>query len=187
LRVTDLRALRDKYEQMLSLRQLHARAKEEPDFVEPDPRPAMVVLARRFPGALREIDELPLADIEARIVELSAAEDDPSRVVMWMSAQAGFHRLARGALSVKRWLAGRTPTPALGRELAGALLSMSEREREEARLWAEDLAVLARPPRGRVMDLVYARLALELGVDVSAARAAVLPRARPSLRRGSRA
>ena len=188
MRVTDLRALRDKYEQMLSLRQLHARAKEEPDFVEPDPRPAMAALARRFPGALREIDELPIADIESRITQLSAAEHDPSGLAPWMAAQAGFHRLARGALAVKRWLAGRTPTPELDRELAEALAAMPERD--EARIWADDLDAVAKPPRGRVMDLVYARLALELGIAVSEARDAVFPRPHVgarSLRRRPRA
>jgi hypothetical protein len=183
LRVTDLRALRDKYEQMLCLRQLHARAKDERDFVEPDPRPAMAALARRYPGALREVDELPLDVIEARIAELDAAERDPSRVASWMKAQAAFHRLARGALAVKRWLAGRTLTPAIDEAFADALLTMPERE--DATSWADDLAAIAKPPRGRVMDLVYAKLARELGVDVTAARDAVLPpRRRHSLRSG---
>ena len=182
MRVTDLRALRDKYEQMLRLRQLHARAKDEPDFVEPDPRPAMADLARRFPGALREIDELPIADIEARIAELAAAEDDPSCVATWMTAQAAFHRLARGALAVKRWIAGRTLTPELDRAFAEAVQVMVERE--EALAWKDDLAAIAKPPRGRVMDVVYARLAGELGVEVNAARDAVLAPCRHSLRRG---
>jgi hypothetical protein len=182
LRLTDLRALRDKYEQMLRLRQLHARAKEEPDFVEPDPRPAMAALARRYPGALREVDELPMADIERRIAELEAAELDASRIATWMTAQAEFHRLARGALAVKRWLAGRTPTPEIDEAFATALLTMPERE--DARAWADDLAALAKPPRGRVMDLVYAKLAVALDVDVRAARDAVLPPcAAESLRR----
>ena len=179
MRVTDLRALRDKYEQMLRLRQLHARAKEEPDFVEPDPRPAMAALARRYPGALREIDELPIADIERRIAELEAAEIDASRIAPWMNAQAEFHRLARGALAVKRWLAGRTPTPEIDEAFAEALSTMPERD--EALTWADDLAALAKPPRGRVMELVYVKLACVLGVDVSVARHAVLPPA--SLRR----
>ena len=182
MRVTDLRALRDKYEQMLCLRQLHARAKEEPDFVEPDPRPAMADLARRFPGALREIDELPIDDIEARIAELAAAEQEPSRVAAWMTAQAAFHRLARGALAVKRWLAGRALTAELDPAFAKAALAMPERE--EALAWTDDLAAIARPPRGRVMDVVYARLARELGVEVSAARDAVLAPRRRLLRRG---
>ena len=79
MRVTDLRALRDKYEQMLRLRQLHARAKTELDFIEPDPRPAMAALARLYPGALREIDELPVELITARIEELTVAEREPQR------------------------------------------------------------------------------------------------------------
>jgi hypothetical protein len=180
LRVTDLRALRDKYERMLRLRQLHARAKEDPDFVEPDPRTAMADLARLYPGALREIDELPLDVIRARIDDLSAAEHDRSRVAAWMNAHATFHRLARGALAVKRWLAGRPLTPELSRTFGTALATMPGSE--DARSWAGDLAAIARPPRGRVMELVYVRLARELALDVSEARAAVLaPRA--SLRR----
>ena len=180
MRVTDLRALRDKYEQMLCLRRLHARAKEEPDFVEPDPRPAMVALARRYPGALREIDALPIADIEQRIAELEAAEADASRIAMWMSAQAEFHRLARGALAVKRWLAGRPLTREIDEAFAEALAAMPERD--DALAWADDLAALSDPPRGRVMDLVFVKLASVLGVEINVARRAVLP-PRASLRR----
>ena len=175
MRVTDLRALRDKYEQMLRLRQLHARAKAEPDFVEPDPRPSMVALARRYPGALREVDELPLDVIEARIAELALAEHDAERIASWMMAQAEFHRLARGALAVKRWLAGRPPTAEIEAAFAAKLRAMPEGAREDAMEWEHDLHAIAKPPRGRVMDLVYARLARTLGVDVSAARATVLP------------
>jgi hypothetical protein len=184
LRVTDLRALRDKYEQMLCLRRLHARAKEEPDFIEPDPRPAMVALARRYPGALREIDVLPIADIEHRIAELHAAEADASRIATWMNAQAEFHRLARGALAVKRWLAGRSLTPEIDEAFAAALSAMPERD--DVLPWKDDLAALASPPRGRVMELVFVKLASVLGVELSEARRAVLPACstQHSLRRG---
>lgn len=158
---------------MLRLRMLHARAKSDADFVEPDPRPAMAELARAYPGALREIDELPIDVIRVRIEALAAAELDASQITTWMSAQAAFHRLARGALAIKRWLEGRALTPAIDAAFAGALEAMPERE--DARLWADDLAAIARPPRGRVMDLVYARVARELCIDVAAARAAVHP------------
>jgi hypothetical protein len=178
LRDTDLRALRDKYERMLRLRQLHARAKREAEFVEPDPRPAMSALARAFPGALREIDELPIDVIHARIDELAVAEVDPLRITAWMTVLASFHRLARGALAVKRWLAGRPLTPDVHAAFAVALAAMPERE--DATLWSEDLAAIARPPRGRVMDLVYERLARELAIDVAAARAAVHPPRSPT-------
>ena len=173
MRVTDLRALRDKYERMLRLRELHARARTEPGFVEPDPRPEMADLARSYPGALREIDELPLALIRERIEALATAETDATRTAPWMTAQSRFHALARGALAVKRWLAGRRLTPEIDEGFAVALPALPYAE--DAHLWRGDLAAIASPPRGRLMDLVYVRLAGELGVDVTSARAAVLP------------
>ena len=173
MRVSDLRALRDKYERMLHLRELHSRARTEPGFVEPDPRPAMADLARTYPGALREIDELPLALIRARIGELAAAELDVAMALPWMDAQSRFHALARGALAVKRWLEGRRVTAALEHDFALVLPTLPNAG--DAHLWAGDLGAIATPPRGRLMDLVFARLARDLGVDVTSARAAVLP------------
>jgi hypothetical protein len=173
LHQTDLRALRDKYERMLRLRLLHARAREEAGFVEPDPRPAMAELARDFPGALREIDELPIDVIRERIAALAAAEQDGSRAEPWMLAHLSFHRLARGALAAKRWLEGRPLTPDLAAAFALALPTLPNAA--DAASWASELAAIAEPPRGRIMDLVYARLAAELGIDVAAARAAVMP------------
>ena len=175
-----MRALRDKYERMLRLRLLHARARAEPGFVEPNPRAAMAELARDFPGALREIDELPIDVIRQRIDAVAAAERDSSRIEHWMNAHIGFHRLARGALAAKRWLEGRPLTPQLEAEFAGAAAAMPNAD--EAAAWASDLAAIAAPPRGRILDLVYARLARELGTDVASARAAVMP-SRRSLRR----
>jgi hypothetical protein len=170
---TDLHALRDKYERMLRLRLLHARAREEPGFVEPDPRPAMAELASDFPGALREIDELSLDVIRQRIDAVAAAERDESKATPWMRAHVSFHRLARGALTVKRWLEGRPLTPDLAAAFARALPSLPNAG--EAAVWSTDLAAIAEPPRGRIMDLVYARLAEELGTDVASARATVMP------------
>lgn len=169
---------------MLRLRLLHTRAREEPGFEEPDPRPAMANLAREFPGALREIDDLTLDVIRSRIDALAAAEADPACVASWMRVHARFHALARGALAVKRWLAGRAATSELASELATVAPSWPEREALE---WTAELAAIAKPPRGRVMDLVYARLAHELEIDVSAVREAVMPpraKTRRSLRGG---
>ena len=179
MRITDLRALRDKYEQMLHLRLVHLRAKSEADFVEPDPRPIMAELARAFPGALRELDELPLDVIRSRIEELAiaeragAAELAPGSLAPWMTAHARFHALARGALRVKLWLAGRSLTRELEEGFEVALAQMTEAERAVVGAWSAELAAIAKPPRGRVMDLVYARLARELGLDIDAARARI--------------
>lgn len=145
----------------------------------------MAALARRFPGALRELDSLPLAILEARRASLVAAQNDPSRIEEWMRASSAFHRLARGALTVKRWLSARTegrPAPTVNaphscatlRETLEAALGRLEHG-EDARHWLDALGAVARPPRGRLLDLVYARLAEELGISVAAARALLGP------------
>lgn len=92
--------LRAKYEEMLALRRT--------DDGSYDPRARMAALAARFPGALREIDTLPLDEIEHRIEALTHAERDPSHAKPWMKAQSRFHALTREALAAsqrdKRWL-----------------------------------------------------------------------------------
>lgn len=169
----DLRALREKYAAILALREAHGTADE------PDPRAALGSLAARFPGALREIDELPLETIRARLAALDAALGDATTIARWMIAQDLFHRLARGALAVKRWLV-RKPgaTPADVRH--DATLD------DEARAWADDVDAIARPPRGRVMDLVHARVARELGVTDEEARLLVFTSTASTRRRKAR-
>jgi len=119
----------------------------------------MATLAAEFPGALRELDRLPLTEIERRLAALIAAEEDPSGVEGWMIAQHTFHTYARGALATKRWLAKNTPDEPTFRKALPAL-------RVEAALFATHLEDVAFPPRGRVMDVVYERTAGELGLTV---------------------
>jgi len=166
----ELEALRWKYEEMRRLRLLRARARAEAGFEEPDPSEALAALARRFPGALRELDRLPLATIEERIAALATAAADPARVAPWMRASSSFHRLARGALAAKRWLTtmsdARTADPdELRARFEAAVASLDHGD--AALAWANDLAAIARPPQGRVMGLVRARVAAELGVEVA--------------------
>ena len=159
----DPRALRAKYEVMLALRERHDAGDEA------DPEGELVALATRFPGALRELDALPLDAIRARIDELAAAERDSSRVAPWMAAQSVFHELARSALEAKRWLGGRhAVTPDMKEDL--------RRTGAAAAAWAEDLGAIARPPRGRILDLVYARTAATLGMTERDVRAFVYVR-----------
>jgi hypothetical protein len=160
----DLASLRTKYERLLALRELHDRAKSDASFEEPDPRTEMTALARTWPGSLRELDELPIDVIRSRIVALDRALRDPSRTERWMIAQDAFHRLARGALSAKRWLGKRKRVTAIVRE------EFASRAPREARAWADVLADVASPPRGRLMDLVFARVAIELDTSVAEAR-----------------
>src|SRR5690606_11252394 len=117
----DLRALRDKYERIRALREQSARARLDPAFVPADPRPALSRLAQEFPGALRDVDLLPLPAVAARIDALAAAEGDAGRVEPWMVAQVTFHRYARSALAAKRWLGGtKDVTPELADAFAAS-------------------------------------------------------------------
>ncbi|MBS2018440.1 MAG: hypothetical protein JST00_36585, partial [Deltaproteobacteria bacterium] len=122
---------------MQRLRVLHAQARADATFREPDPRVAMTRLAREFPGALRELDELPLGSIEQRIAELDGAIGDATRIARWMRAMDAFHRHARGALAVKRWLAGRSITGTTRDELARDLASLEHGD--DARAWLDAL------------------------------------------------
>lgn len=135
-------ALRSKYEEMRALRSERAES-------SPALRKRLATLAARFPGALREIDALPLGEIDRRIAALARAQRDPSARAQWMHTMTRFHALARGALFAKRALSAH---PRIARSRWPA----------EARVWEDDLAHVAKPPRGRLMELVYQRLAREL-------------------------
>lgn len=122
----------------------------------------MASLADEFPGALRELDRLTMDEIDRRVACLRAAEEDPTRIEGWMLAQHEFHRFARGALATKRWLSTQTDTPS--EQLEAAFRAALPALREEAALFATSLDEIGAPLRGRVMDVVYTRVAGELGI-----------------------
>jgi hypothetical protein len=132
----------------------------------------MAALASEFPGALREIDDLELDVIRGRIHQLDAATRGEVPVEAWMEAISLFHEMARGALGAKRWLAGRKTVDATTHRAfvdhAGSLPARSFGR--EVLAWSGDLAVLAAPPRGRILDIVFARVAASLGVTEGEAR-----------------
>jgi hypothetical protein len=157
--------LRTKYAEILAMRLLHASGAEDASRV----RERMAALAHRFPGALRETDELELGEIQRRIGQLEAVLRESAEGEPWMEAIASFHVLARGVLAVKRWLDGRRIVDAALEHAFAAELELPGFP-EEVRSWAGDLARIAAPPRGRVMDLVFVRLAERLCTTESEAR-----------------
>lgn len=139
----------------------------------------MAQLAEEFPGSLREMDTLPLEIITGRIRALCSAERDSRNVEAWMGAQALFHRLARGALAAKRWLRGsRRITVSRRASFQEALPTMPRGA--DAALFLGELERIAAPPRGRLMDVVHAKLAEMLGVTNLEARELVLRRHGPA-------
>jgi hypothetical protein len=160
-----LEDLHAKYAEMLAMRVEHARGTEDVDEV----RGRMAALATRFPGALRELDDLELGEIRRRLVALDEVLHGGRDGEPWMEAVALFHAMTRGALCAKRWLAGRKHVDARTRRAyADAVGGLPFPE--DARAWVNDLARIASPPRGRVSDAVLARLALELGTSERAAK-----------------
>ena len=177
-----------KYGEMLSMRLAHDSGAES----EARARERMAELASRFPGALREIDDLELGAIRDRIGRLDAALRGDAAVERSMEAVGLFHALARGALRAKRWLAGRKtvdPTTvleyerAIGDEAHGAPVSGTpgaEALAADALSWSSELARIAAPPRGRIIDLVFGRLARTLGTTELEARYLVFGTSRRS-------
>ncbi|MCU0681031.1 MAG: hypothetical protein MUF34_01995 [Polyangiaceae bacterium] len=128
------------------------------------PTLALRELAERFPGALRELDELALEEIERRLAHLRAlAEGHAPAAEAWVVPLSLYHRRLRGALSAKRWLQGRRQLSALERRDFEALRGSEE---VEAAVWAAQLERLASPPTGRLTDVVLEHVALELGLRV---------------------
>lgn len=86
------RELREKYAELRALRT---------DTSGADPTARMRALAARFPGALREIDVLPLETIDARLLALDAVLAGAPEE-RWMRVAAAFHVAMRAALDRKR-------------------------------------------------------------------------------------
>jgi hypothetical protein len=155
-----LRALRDKYREIRRLRALHA---ERPSH---EPRSELRALSARFPGALRELDQLPIETVEQRLCALEAALARGGEAPDWAALQIGYHGCMRAALRIKRWFAGRAQAD------PGALLAeLRARYRpatDEPPLASFDRAALAAilvPPDGRLNPWVLARVAAAHGVE----------------------
>jgi hypothetical protein len=163
--VPGLAELARKYRTMLAMRLAH----DAGDDTEEEARASMAELARRFPGALRELDDLELDVIRRRIAELEAVVCGEGTALPWMEAVSLFHAQARGALQAKRWLAGRKVVD-LETIRAFAVFAGSGAGGADAVEWVADLERVAAPPGGRLMDLVFARVAGALGTSASRAR-----------------
>jgi hypothetical protein len=110
-------------------------------------------LADEFPGALRELDTLPLDQIEQRAEALERAASGAPRAA-WMEWMTAYHQAMRAALFVKRRV-GRERE--LGARDAFRLATEAARESGYA-CDAEFVLAVARPPDGRLNTIVYARL-----------------------------
>jgi hypothetical protein len=159
------RALRDKYLTLHSLRLAYAQSGEVA------PREQLRALAQRFPGALRELDRLPLERIEARIGELDAALAGTGPTPDWVPLQLAYHGWLRVALAVRAGGQGESARAALARLQAG--YRPGPGEPDPRGLVEAELEAMRRPPGGRLNHWVFARVAVDLGGDSQTVEAAL--------------
>lgn len=157
-----LAALARKYRRMAELRRARAAS---PTF-----DPPLGGLAEEFPGALRELDALPLKVIEARLSALCAASESGT-CEPWMQWMAAYHELLRAALVAKRLLAGRRE---LSAELA-TVIAAAVHAHTGVELSEPFLAAVARPPGGRMTQLIITCVARSFAVDPLVLRELLLP------------
>ena len=144
-----LTALRNKYVEMLRMRQDEAPISRRED---------MQRLAERFPGALREIDELPLEHIEERIAVLDRVIAGELELPDWARFLARYHGWLRAALRLKRLtLDADDDTEAM--TLVRAAYVPADDEPPLERIDAATLAAIRAPEGGRLNPFIFARVA----------------------------
>jgi hypothetical protein len=127
-------------------------------------------LAHEFPGALRELDILPLIEIERRAEVLLAASEG-GVIEPWMEWMHSYHLMMRAALAIKKRLEGRRvlSEPSLI-DIAGDVSRESG-----VRCDIQFVREVANPPLGRVNTVIFRRLSVEFGAAPSALGRVLFP------------
>lgn len=145
-----------KYELLGELRRARARGEAIP------PRAVFKALAGEFPGALFELDRLPLAEIDARRDALAGVQRGAAPAP-WMLAMATYHAVYRAALHVK---AHAPPKASISAEEAATLAARAS-EHAGAEISAALAARMACPEGGRIAPLVLSEAAARHGIDTA--------------------
>ncbi|GAC1351980.1 MAG: hypothetical protein NVS3B20_18430 [Polyangiales bacterium] len=192
----EIGALHEKYREMQLLRRERSEDTERGVIHHP-PRDRLRALARRFPGALAEIDRISpallaarLSQIESILATLSVHASEPRIPAMttapmtpmtfdalppWVRGWIAVHRGLRGALAAKAWLRGaRSVDRAKTAQFAKAVREGTVPS--DAQAWIERLAEVASPPNGRLVDVVFDDAARMVGLDRVALRLLLMPR-----------
>ncbi len=126
-------------------------------------RDAIRAIAERFPGAMREWDELPPEVISRRRVQVEGLVADPmAELPAWVCYAIDLHPRLRAALEVKRWLAGRVLNEELLCE-AGDRFGIDRAQ----------LVAIADPTEGRFTEVIFAAVAERHGTTIESLKAAL--------------
>lgn len=163
-----LAALRCKYQTLLELRARYAAD------AAIAPRAELARLAAAFPGALRELDRLPLAKLEARLFALERVLEGVAELESWMQLQWAYHGFMRAALRIRRGLRDRPDAMADAlAELAAVAYVPGEDEPPLERFGVAELSELRRPQGGRLNPWVLLQVARDHEVTPEQVRAAL--------------
>ncbi|MGZ3423241.1 MAG: hypothetical protein ACXVEF_24345 [Polyangiales bacterium] len=159
----EVAGLLEKYQTMRALRS----SPGEP------PRDVLRDLAQRFPGALAEIDRIAPSLLDERIAQLQSILERPriEHLPDWVRGWLLTHARLRGALAIKAWLAGKRVID----DATRAQFSL-EIFGEEALAWSTRLELIADPPGGRIVTLVYEEVGRTLGIPPTDVRTLLMPR-----------
>jgi hypothetical protein len=161
----ELAALARKYETLARLRR--ERAAGGPVA----PRAELRALAREFPGSLRELDTVPMDEIERRFRALQGAARGAEPAQPWMSWMSAYHTTMRAALFVKARVAR---APNLSADLARTAAAAASAHLGLP-IDAAFVRSVASPPRGRLNAVVFDRLAGQFGVAARSIQRALFP------------
>lgn len=154
-----LSALQQKYQTLLALR----RDAELQASVAP--RARLAALAAAFPGALRELDQLPMSCLEERLAALELALAGHGDPEAWMWLQAGYHGFMRAVLRIRRLSRDRpSQIENAASELAALAYEPADDEPPVRRFALADLIAIRSPPHGRLNPWVLEQVARDHGV-----------------------
>lgn len=147
-----VRALCGKYEKLCDLRR-----RQQSDVA---PRDELAALAFAFPGALRELDCLPWEELEQRVNALREVLEGRAEVARWMVLQISYHGFMRAVLRIRRLLLEQERSAAVQPLAYTPALDEPALERFDA----QAMAVIRKPPRGRLNPWVLAEVARDNAV-----------------------
>jgi len=131
-------------------------------------------IARKYPGALKELDQLELDEIDRREKELALAART-GEVVLWMRVVHAYHGFLRAALKVK--LAYRREKKGGTDALSGAALAVLASDEAGFAITESEIEELLLPGRCRVVPAATVFVAARTGASLGEVRAVLAIRA----------